>query len=67
MEGSHRKLCTGLSYGLSRYDTDSLTDLYSVACRHIGSVALRADAVFAAAGKYCPDTDLLDRLAVPDA
>ena len=64
MEGSHRQLRTRLTNGLSGDDTDRLTDLYSLACRHIGTIALRADTDPAAAGQNRTNLYPRDRIAV---
>ncbi len=50
MEGTHGKLCTGLTDGLRRNDADSLTDLNRLAGRHIRAVTLRADTHMGTAG-----------------
>ena len=42
MERTHGKLCTRLTDGLCRDDTDSLAHLYRLACRHVGAVTLGA-------------------------
>ena len=52
MEGTHRKLCTGLTDRLSCYDTYCFTDLNSLAGSHVRAVAFCTDTVMAAAGKY---------------
>src|SRR5699024_1128616 len=64
MEGTHGKLCTRLTDGLCRDNSDSLSDLNALACRHVGSVALRADTDLGLTGQDCTDLDLLKRLAV---
>ena len=53
MEGSHCKLCTRLTDGLSCYNTYCLTYLDRLSCRHVCAIALRADTYMTAAGKYC--------------
>ena len=45
VEGTHRKLCTGLADGLRRNDADRLAHLDGKGGRHILAVALRAHAV----------------------
>ena len=42
MESTHGKLCTGLTDGLCRDDSDCLTNLYRLAGCHVGSIALSA-------------------------
>lgn len=51
MERSHRQLCTGLAYRLSRDDTDCFTDRNRLAGCKVRAVALDADAVLGLAGK----------------
>src|SRR5699024_10548598 len=61
MGRTHDKLSTRLTDRLRSHNTDSLSDLYNFSGCHVGAVALRAYAVFAAAGKNCTDLDLADR------
>ncbi len=64
MEGSHRQLGTGLTDGLCGDDADCLTDLHHLTGRHVGAVALCADAKVGAAGQDRADLDRGDLSAV---
>ena len=64
MEGTHRKLGTWLTYGLSRYDTDSLAYLNRLTGSHVRSVALRTYGVLGTAGKDISYLYTLYRIAV---
>ena len=64
MERTHGQLGTRLTDGLCRDDSDCLAYLYHFAGRHVRAVALRADAVLAAAGKDRTDLHFLQRLTV---
>ena len=55
VERSHRQLCTGLAYRLSRDDTDCFTDRNRLAGCKVRAVALDADAVLGLAGKQRTD------------
>ena len=57
VEGSHGKLRTRLTDRLCRDDTDRLADLNRLAGRHVGTVALRANAVHALTGEYRTNLD----------
>ena len=63
MERTHGKLCTRLTDRLCSHDTDSLSDLYDFAGRHVGAIAFRTYAVLAAAGKDRTDLNLADRFS----
>ncbi len=64
VECTHRQLCAGLTDGLCGDDADGLADLHHLAGRHVGAVALRADAVVGSAGEDRADLDRLDLAAV---
>ena len=51
VERSHRQLCTGLAYGLSRNNTDCFADRNRLARCKVGAVALDAHAVLGLAGE----------------
>ena len=55
MEGTHGQLCTRLTDGLCRDDTDGLAHLHRLAGRHVGAVALRADTESGTAGQNRTD------------
>ena len=60
VEGTHRKLRAWLADGLRRDDADRFADVDEVARRHVRTVALAADTVFALAGEYGTDLHFLD-------
>ena len=60
MEGSHGKLCTGLTDGLSGYDTHSLADVDGLGVGKVGAVAVRAYAVACLTLEDGADVDFLD-------
>ena len=64
VECTHRKLCAGLADRLGCDDTDGFTDLYRLAGRHVGTIALDADPELAAACEDRTDLDAFDRLTV---
>ncbi len=57
MEGSHRKLCTGLTDGLSRNNSDCLTDLNKVAVCKVSTVALSTYTVRCITLQYRTDSN----------
>ena len=61
MEGTHGQLCTRLTDRLCCDDTDSLTDLYSLAGCHVGAIALCTDTDVGTAGQDGTDLDLSQR------
>ena len=63
MERTHGQLGTRLSDRLGSDDADSLSHLYRLSGRHIGSVALRADAAVGSAGEDGTNLDLGQWLA----
>ena len=64
MECTHGQLGTRLTDGLCRDDAYGLSYLYRLSGRHVGAVALRADADTGTAGQRGTDTDFLERLSV---
>ena len=58
MEGSHGKLSTGLTDGLSGNNTNSLTDCDCLTCCEVGAVALGADSLLGFTLKDRTDLDL---------
>ena len=64
MEGTHGKLCTGLTDGLSSDDTNCFTHLYRFAGSHVGSVTLRTDTHMGFTCKRRTDLDLSKGLTV---
>ena len=55
VECTHGQLCTRLTDGLCGNDTNSLSDLYRLACRHVCAVALGADTDMALTCQDCTD------------
>ena len=64
MEGTHGQLCTRLTDGLRRDDSDRFADLYCFACRHVRAIASCTDTVAGTAGEDRTDLDPLKRLTV---
>src|SRR5699024_10484794 len=64
MEGTHGKLCTWLTDGLSRNNTDRFTYLYWLTSCHVGAVTFCADTDLALTGKDCTDLHCIVWLAV---
>lgn len=60
MEGSHCKLCTGLTDGLSSDYADSLADSNKIVVGHISAVALSANAVLSVAVENGTDSNSLN-------
>ena len=64
MEGTHRQLCTRLTDGLCRDDTNRLTDLYRLTGRHVCAVALCTDTDMGTTGQDRTNLDFLELLTV---
>ena len=59
VEGTHSQLCARFTDGLSRNDTDRLTDIDLTACAEITAVAFSANAVTTMASKNGTNTNFV--------